>query len=148
MLRHLLTVHEEEEEEWDKIKFGMKILKTTKTAFERQILESVLIQKARAHNIMNNKSEYNRCALPRLTAKLGERDMEKWREEDRSEHQLEATIEEKIRIRKKDRAKKRAEANRRREKGQPAKKRRKVDRDMKEEAETADIIEAVEESST
>ena len=48
MLRHLLTVHEEEEEEWDKIKFGMKILKTTKTAFERQIL----IQKARAHNIM------------------------------------------------------------------------------------------------
>ena len=81
MLRHLLTVHEEEEEEWDKIKFGMRILKSTKTAFERQILESVLIQKAREQNIMNNKSEYNRCALPRLTAKLGERDMEKWREE-------------------------------------------------------------------
>ena len=59
---------------------------------ERQILESVLIQKAREHKIMNNKSEYNRCALPRLTAKLGERDMERWREEDRLEHQLEATI--------------------------------------------------------
>ena len=77
------------------VKFGMNILKTTKTAFERQILESVLIQKARAHNIMNNKSLYNCCALPRLTAKLGERDMEKWREEDRLEHQQEATIEEK-----------------------------------------------------
>ena len=100
MLRHLLTVHEEEE--WDEIKFGMKILKT---AFERQILESVLIQKARVHKIMNNKSEYNRCALPRLTAKLGERDMERWREEDRLEHQQEATIEEKIRVRKKARAK-------------------------------------------
>ena len=90
MLRHLLTVHEEEE--WDKIKFGMKILKTTKTAFERQILESVLIQKAREQKIMNNKSEYNRCALPRLTAKLGERDMERWREEDRLENKQEATI--------------------------------------------------------
>ena len=87
-----MTVHEEEEDEWDNIKFGMKILKTTKTAFERHILEIVLIKKARAHNIMNNKAEYNRCALPRLTAKLGERDMEKWREEDRLEHLQEATI--------------------------------------------------------
>ena len=64
MLRHLLAVHEDEEEEWEKIRFGMKILKSTRTAFERQILESVLIQKARSHNIMNNKAEYNRCALP------------------------------------------------------------------------------------
>jgi hypothetical protein len=123
----LLTGHEEEEDEWEKIKFGMKILKTTITAFGRQILESVLIQKARAHNIMNNKSEYNRCAHPRLTTKLGESNMERWREEDRLEHQQEATIEEKIRVRKKARAKKRAEANRRRERCQPAKKRRKME---------------------
>ena len=75
MLRHLLDVHEEEEESWDNIRFGMRILKNTRTAFERQILESVLIQKARRNNIMNNNAEYNRCALPRLTAKLGERDL-------------------------------------------------------------------------
>ena len=37
MLRHLLAVHEDEEEEWAKIKFGMRILKSTITAFERQI---------------------------------------------------------------------------------------------------------------
>ena len=151
MLRHLLTVHEEEEEEWDKIKFGMRILKSTKTAFERQILESVLIQKAREQNIMNNKSEYNRCALPRLTAKLGERDMEKWREEDRLEHQREASLEEKIRIRKKARAKMRAEASRRREKCQPAKKRRKMDRDTQREEEKEEAgytMPTVEESNT
>jgi hypothetical protein len=48
-----------------------------------------LIQKARNQNIMNGKSEYNRCALPRLTAKLGEKDLEKWRKEDRMEAELE-----------------------------------------------------------
>ena len=79
----MIDQHEEEEEDWDNIKFGMRIIKTTRTAFERQILESVEIQKARQHHIMNNKSEYNRCALPRLTAKLGEKDLEKWRKEDR-----------------------------------------------------------------
>ena len=126
MLRHLLDQHEDEEEEWDNIKFGMRVLKTTRTAFERQILESVLIQKARQHNIMNAKSEYNRCALPRLTTKLGEQDLEKWRKEDKLEHEKEATLEEKIRIRKKEKSKKRGDTNRRMEKGQPARKRRKV----------------------
>ena len=82
MLRHLIYVHEEEEDHWANIRFGMKILKNTRTSFERQILESVLIQKARKNNIMNNKAEYNRCALPRLTAKLGEKDLDKWRKED------------------------------------------------------------------
>ena len=58
MVRHLVAVHEEEEDDWDKIEFGMRVLKSTRTAFERKILESVLIQKCRQHNIMNNKAEY------------------------------------------------------------------------------------------
>ena len=99
-------MHKEEEDDWDKIEFGMRILKRTRTAFERKILESMTIQKSRQHNIMNNKAEYNRCALPRLTAKLGEKDLEKWRAEDREEMLREATIEEKIRIRKKEKAEK------------------------------------------
>ena len=60
----------------------MRVIKSTRTAFERQIMESVMIQKERHHQIMNNKAEYNRCALPRLTAKLGEKDLEKWRKND------------------------------------------------------------------
>ena len=100
----------------------MKILKRTMTAFERQILENVMIQKSRENYIMNNMAEYNRFALPRLTAKLGEKDLERWRTEDREEMQREATIEEKIRIRKKEKAKKRGETNRRMEQGQPRKK--------------------------
>ena len=68
---------------------------------------------------MNNKEEYNICALPRLTAKLGEKDLEKWRAEDKEELLREAIIEEKIRIRKKEKAKKRGAGNRRMKQGQP-----------------------------
>ena len=54
------------------IKFGMKIIKAARSAFERQIAESVMIQVEKKENyILNSKSEYNRCALPRLTAKIG-----------------------------------------------------------------------------
>ena len=128
MLRHLLDVHEEEEEDWDKVKFSMKILRSTQTAFKRQILESCLIQKERkGHYLMNAKSEYNRCALPRLTAKLGERELEKWREQDKQETIKEASLEEKIRNRKKAKTKERGAANRRRDQEQPARKRRRVE---------------------
>ena len=57
MLRHLLHQHEAEEEEWGQVRFGMSIIKTHKSAFERQIGESVEIQKARNQMIMNDKSE-------------------------------------------------------------------------------------------
>ena len=108
-------------------------MKSTRTAFERQILESVTIQKERGNFLMNNKAEYNRCALPRLTAKLGEKELGKWREEDRAEMEREASIEEKIRIRKKQKAKDRAGTSRRMEPGQPAKKKRRVEADEGEE---------------
>jgi hypothetical protein len=87
----------------------MKIFKSTRSAFERQILESVEIQKARNQLIMNDKSEYNRCALPRLTTILGEKELKKWREEDKIEMEKEATIEEKIRLRKKEREQRRGQ---------------------------------------
>ena len=80
-----MAEHEEEEEDWDNIEFGMRVIKSTRSAFERQILESVTIQKMRNNHIMNNKAEYNRCALPRLTAKQGEKELSKWRAEDREE---------------------------------------------------------------
>jgi hypothetical protein len=102
MLRHLLSEHEHEEQNWDIIGFGMRIIKSTRTAFERQILESVTIQRKRGHRIMNNKAEYNICALPRLTAKLGEKELYKGRIEDREEMEKEATIEKKIDEQEKD----------------------------------------------
>ena len=113
----------------------MKILKSTRSAFNRQIAESVMIQQKRKGNIiMNAKAEYNRCALPRLAAKLGEKDMEKWREEDRREAAEEATIEEKIRMRKKEKARNRMEASRRMEAGQPKKKKQRMDKEEEGQA--------------
>ena len=47
MLRHLLAVVEDEEESWDKVKFGMIMIRSTRTAFEPQILESVTIHLAK-----------------------------------------------------------------------------------------------------
>ena len=60
MLRHLTGEHEDEEENWANIDFGMKILKTARSAYKRQVCESVLIQQKRSsHYLMNSKSEFN-----------------------------------------------------------------------------------------
>ena len=62
----------------DEIKFGMRVRRYARSALERQILESVMIQEERKnHLIMNSRSEYNRCSLPRLTARLGMKEYDK-----------------------------------------------------------------------
>ena len=75
LLKHYLDKHASEEME--EMEFGTKIVKECTSAFNRQIQESVEIQNNMEHHILNSKSEYNRCALPRLTAKLGEIPVEK-----------------------------------------------------------------------
>ena len=76
MLKHYFDKHAEEELE--KMKFGGRIIDKPRTAFNRQISESVTIQHQKQKSfIINSKSEYNRCALPRLTANLGEIPVEK-----------------------------------------------------------------------
>ena len=70
MLKHYVEIHEGEKMET--IEFGMRIVKEARSAFERQIAESFHIQNQKKNNIiLNSKSEYNSCALPRLTAKIG-----------------------------------------------------------------------------
>ena len=61
--------------------------------------------------------------MPRLTARLGEKELSKCRKEDK----MEMAIEERIRMMRKKKAKERAATNRRMETGQPARKRRKVE---------------------
>ena len=52
--------------------------------FKRHILESVIIQEKREfNNILILKSEYNPCSIPRLTTKMGEKEIKKW-EKNRS----------------------------------------------------------------
>ena len=80
MLRHLIDRHENEN--WKEIEFGARVMRYTRSAFERQLLESVFIQGNRHHHILNARSEYiilatqyNRCAIPRLATKMGEKDI-------------------------------------------------------------------------
>ena len=55
-------------------------------------MESVLIQQEMTkHNILNSKYEYNRCALPRLTTKIGDKESKEWSKE-KLEEQAEAEV--------------------------------------------------------
>ena len=123
MLKHYLEKHEDED--FEKIKFGMKIIKTARTAFERQISESVEIQKKKKNNyILNSKSEYNRCALPRLTAKIGNYTLDELEKRKKEEKQREKEISEKVRNMKMKQSKTRREEMSRMT--MPAEKKRKI----------------------
>ena len=84
----------------DDVDFRMKVIKFHKSPFERQIHESVLIQASKGHHLLNSKMEYNRCQIPRLTIKMGEKeiverkkDLEKdILEEKRQDQELEEKI--------------------------------------------------------
>ena len=70
----------------ENIEFGAKVLKFARSVFERQVMESVLIQEEREqHHILNSKLEYNRCSFPRLIAKLGENEWKKKEKEGEEE---------------------------------------------------------------
>ena len=104
MLKHIIEKHGEEEDP-DKTQFGVRVVRYTRRAFERQIIESVLIQEERSHFILNSKSEYNRCSLPRLTANLGNREWKKRRKEEEEEKEREAALERVITTMRKERNK-------------------------------------------
>ena len=66
MLKHISSIHRDKK--LCEVEFGMKVIKFTRSALERQVLERVKIQEERAKNIiLNSKSEYSRCTIPRLT---------------------------------------------------------------------------------
>ena len=56
------------------VKFNMKIIFTHRTAFERQIREAVLINRMSVPFLMNSKSEYSRCTIPRIVLKIGNKE--------------------------------------------------------------------------
>ena len=122
MLKHCLTSHEHED--FTEVKFRMKAVKFHRTAFERQIHESVRIQHERErHELLNSKSEYNRCALPRLGLQLGEKEFKERREQERQEDEKEQEIEKRIRELKKIHQNKTRAG---RPKGQPKKKKQRI----------------------
>ena len=95
MLKH--AVAEPEEEDLDKVQFGIWAVVFCRSSFERQITESCKIQEERRHHILlNSRAEYNRCAVPRASTKLGDNEYDKVGKEIRLEKINEDIIEEKI----------------------------------------------------
>ena len=90
-----------------KIKFGIKVVRFTRTSFERQILESVVLQENRDHYLLNSKSEYNRCAIPRLASKMGENEYKRRAKEEKEEKMREEEIQAKVRKMRKERNRRR-----------------------------------------
>ena len=72
MAKHWLADHPGQ----DKPQFGMKVVRTHKSAFSRQVHEAILIEMADGQtgdSLLNSKGEFNRCELPRLTVQIGQR---------------------------------------------------------------------------
>ena len=126
MLKHALEKHGEEED-LGKIQFGVKVVRYTRSSFVRQVTESVIIQEERNHNILNSKSEYNRCSLPRLTANLGDREWKKRAKEEKIEKERDLELEKRIVGLRKDRNQKRRGGTKPSE--EPAEKRRRIGED-------------------
>ena len=69
MMKHVSESHPNDKTE--DIKFGMSVVKQHFSSFSRQIHEAVLIY--RDTNILNSKSQYNRCQVPRLSVVIGDK---------------------------------------------------------------------------
>ena len=95
------------------------------------MLESVVIQKEQKESyVLNSKAEYSRCALPRLTAKIGEEEYDEIREKEKKQEKvLEEIVRREIARRRKEKCKKRGKELHEREELRKDKKqkRRKLD---------------------
>ena len=121
ILKHYIQKHSEENPE--DMRFKMRILSFKRSAYERQVHESVLIQQNRNHHLLNSKMEYNRCSLPRLTVKLGDKEMNDLVMKTKAEQKAEDELENIIKHWKKTSKKRKNNEP----KGQPGLKRRKIE---------------------
>ena len=139
MLRDYVEAHMGED--FSSMKFHMRTLRFTRTAFERQILESVLIQENRGQTLLNSKSEFNRCSIPRITLKMGDSEIPVIDRRAALEMQKEESIMSKIRELRKQAGRKRGNAR-----GNPRRKKMKLDEESLTIDEIQDISGCLQES--
>ena len=72
MIKHFIEKHRDMKME--EMKFSVRVLKNYRSAFERQIGESIFINYnlKQGTALLNSKNEYNRCIIPRLGLSLEE----------------------------------------------------------------------------
>ena len=85
-----MVKHQNLEHPGEPPEFLFKVVSTHKTALSRQIREAVRIKRrGEASNILNSRSEFNRCYIPRLVVEVEDEEQQKSREQrDREENEL------------------------------------------------------------
>ena len=111
LLKHCLLHHKEKNPE--EVRFGMKLRRQYRSALERQVGEAtaILEEKEKGIHLMNSKSEFNRCVLPRITTEDSKELLEKLKEEDEAEKEIKS----KIRLMKKRKKRRKEEERKRKE---------------------------------
>ena len=72
MFKHLSDSHQDSRPR--DVKFGMSVIKQHRSSFERMIFESCLIFRSENNGgVLNSKSEFNRCQVPRLSVMIGDK---------------------------------------------------------------------------
>lgn len=92
LLKHILEEHPNKK--IDEVKFGMRVKLRFKTALERHVSEAVEIQQAqlKGYNLLNSKSEYSRCTLPRMKMENNKELLERLIEEREKEKKMKENI--------------------------------------------------------
>ena len=82
MLKHYFLEHEDIE--MADMEFGIRVTGTYTSAIERQIAEAVKIEKEvkKGKKLLNSKSEFNRCELPRLKIGTRKQTLQELQEDD------------------------------------------------------------------
>ena len=77
MLKHIIEEHPGKKIE--EVSFGMRVVRKFNSALERQVCEAVGIHQAQrdGYKLLNSKSEYSRCIVPRLKVETNEELLEK-----------------------------------------------------------------------
>ena len=88
MMKHYLLRHKDLRKE--DVKFAMRVRKKFRSALERQVGEAITIDRVRrsGQELLNSKSEYNRCSLPRISTKSHRDAVQEEEEENEEEKRI------------------------------------------------------------
>ena len=105
LLKHYLKKHRNIKIE--DMKIGMKVRAQYRTVLERQVGEatSILIDQRKGIDLLNSKSEFNRCTLPRLVSGNPREILKNAKNDEEEEKEIEAEIREMKRKKQKEKKK-------------------------------------------
>ena len=80
-----MRTHWEEFHQGNRTEFKFKILRQCRSSFEQELSEAILIKTARDGHLLNNKEEFNRCIIPELTMRKGNKVVDDVEEEKKEQ---------------------------------------------------------------